>query len=189
MALALQGLRGLVAQVHYCCYTLLFRGWCRPPFPENCCPPTMGSTWHHGAKWKPGELRPLARHHTGFAWLLYSLTHRHRHPTIVLSALAGMEKTQRASVNSKGLKHPQAPLLRLGARVAAVRSLGGGTSPQDGKSSPSDGASAPRSDVATTAAGGVREVLVGPLFIWRQAPPQLGVELRKEGPRGRRPDL
>ena len=108
---------------------------------------------------------------------------------IVLSALAGMEKTQRASVNSKGLRHPQAPLLRLGARVAAVRSLGGGTSPQDGKSSPSDGASAPRSDVATTAAGGVREVLVGPLFIWRQAPPQLGVELRKEGPRGRRPDL
>ena len=95
-----------------------------------------------------------------------------------------MEKTQRASVNSKGLKHPQAPLLRLGARVAAVRSLGGGTSPQDGKSSPSDGASAPRSDVATTAAGGVREVQVGPLPIWRQAPPQLGVEHRKEGKKG-----
>ena len=95
-----------------------------------------------------------------------------------------MEKTQRASVNSKGLRHPQAPLLRLGARVAAVRSLGGGTSPQDGKSSPSDGASAPRSDVATTAAGGVREVQVGPLPIWRQAPPQLGVEHRKEGKKG-----
>ena len=115
--------------------------------------------------------------------LLTSLT-SHPHYSFVSSGVAGMEKTQRASVSSKGIRHPQAPLLRLGARVAAVRALvGGGTaSPQDGESSPSGGTSAPRSDVATAA--GVREVQVGPLPIWRQVPPQLGVEHRKEGEEG-----
>ena len=78
------------------------------------------------------------------------------------TSLAGMDKTQRGCVSYKGPRHPHqaaAPLLRLGARVAAVRAFGGSTSPQDG-------ASAPRSDIA--AAAGVPELQVSPLGIKMQ---------------------